>query len=68
MGLLLKRGLDVNSRDKLGNTVLHRAVKVFNSETVETLLEKRADVNAQNNMLETPIHVAISAGNTGKNF
>ena len=50
--LLVEAGADVNARDSLGNTPLH---KTYAKEIEEELLKLGANVNARNNDGETPI-------------
>ncbi|MFQ3621603.1 MAG: ankyrin repeat domain-containing protein [Spirochaetales bacterium] len=54
---LLSQGVEVNQRDLMGNTPLHKAVRY--PEMVKLLLDKGADINAQNLLGETPLHIAI---------
>ncbi len=51
--LLLQAGFDVNARNSIGETPLH---KVSGVENARILIESGADVNAQNIHGETPLH------------
>jgi len=55
--LLLEAGSDVNARDSLGMTPLHRAVLVGSADIVKLLLLNGADVNSRDNMGRTPLHM-----------
>ena len=44
-----------------GDTPLHRAVRIRNSELVELLLEKKAKINAVNKKNDTALHIAMRA-------
>lgn len=61
--LLVAHGADVNARDLMGLTPLHRAAVSDNDTVTETLLAHRADVNAKDNDGETPLHQAMERGN-----
>ena len=68
MKKLIKRG-DVNARDELGNTPLHKAIDDFfflsesSRRALEALVKAGADVNARNYLeWETPLHVAVFMG------
>lgn len=59
---LVKRGLDVNMRDRNGRTGLHWAAEKGNVESVEVLLESGADVNAADGDGMTPLAIACMDG------
>jgi len=63
--LLLDHGADVNSRDKRGNTPLHRSIMSKKSFIVPVLLAAGADPNAADIFGETPVHAAALRGQTG---
>ncbi len=56
---LLDRGADANATYKIGWTVLHEAVKIGHTDSVQLLLNQRADINAKDNFDETALGVAI---------
>ena len=58
--LFLDAGIDVNSKDRDGNTALHLAAANCDLSMVELLLEdsRRTDVNAKDDKLDTPLIVA----------
>ena len=51
-------GADVNARDGLGLTPLHRAAFRQRSTVVEVLLDAGADINARSNDRRTPLGLA----------
>jgi ankyrin repeat protein len=58
---LLERGVDVNARDRNGNTALMLAI-TYNYQdltSVNALLEKGADVNARDESGNTPLMLAV---------
>ncbi len=59
---VLESGVDVNSVDEDGNTVLHYAAYNDETEIAELLLSKGANVNAVNREKETPLHMASDEG------
>ena len=57
---MLELGLDVNTVNKKGNSLLHIVLEYYNGskKIIELLLKAGADVNAVNNKGETPLHIA----------
>jgi ankyrin repeat protein len=58
-----KFNMDIESRDKRGNTLLSLAVQVDMYNVSEFLLDQKADVNTQNEDLNTPLHYALMKKN-----
>ena len=59
---LLRKGADVNARNREGRTALMFAVINLHNATVQTLLQFGADVNAQAADGCTPLMLAASSG------
>jgi len=59
---LVSQGLDVNIKNRYGNTPLHNQVR-WSSGNVELFLELGADINARDNNNNTPLHSAAENGN-----
>lgn len=62
MAMLIDGGLDVNTTDSFGFTLLATAVKSGHANTVEYLLEKGADVNAKDKEGNSPLKWASHVG------
>ncbi len=62
--LLISRGVNVNSRTKMGTTPLHTAVLYARLEVAELLVDAGADINAQSASGATPLAIAEAARNT----
>lgn len=58
MKRILANGVDVNIKDKYGNTPLHFALEYGTYDSVLFLLENGADIEAKNNRGVTPIHLS----------
>ena len=58
--LVLAAGADINVRDELGNTPLHRAI--LDRGAAAYLLSKGAAIHATNKRGEQPLHVAVREG------
>lgn len=55
---LLKRGMDVNTADRSGSTLLMIAVRNNHLQLLETLLANRANVNRRNQVGDTALSLA----------
>lgn len=62
--LLLDRGINIDAKNKSGNTALHLASKSCNHELVMLLTKYGADVNCRNNLLSSSLHLVASQGYT----
>lgn len=60
---LLKRGMDVNTVDRAGNTLLIQAMRSDVPELIDYLLQRRARVNTRNRNGETALSIAAYTGN-----
>lgn len=60
----VQRGLDVNTVDRSGNTLLAQAIRLDMPELVDFLLKHRARVNLRNRYGETALSLAAFAGRT----
>jgi len=60
---LVKRGMDVNTVDRQGNTLLIRAVRGELAELFDYLLQRRARLNLRNRSGETALSIAAYTGN-----
>lgn len=56
---LLKNGVDVNKRDREGETAAHYAARWKSPDIFNLLLENGADLTIKNNKNETPIFLAM---------
>ena len=57
--LIIAQGVDVNSKDENGNTLLHFAVLKENYELLNLLIQNNADLNMKNKEGEAPLNLAI---------
>ncbi|MDR1274815.1 MAG: ankyrin repeat domain-containing protein [Candidatus Accumulibacter sp.] len=60
---LVRRGMDVNTVDRAGDTLLIQAVRQDMPELVDFLLESRARLNSRNRFGETALTIAAFNGN-----
>ena len=63
MKWLQQQGVDVDIRDKHGNTPMHRAALLHALEVLEWLHNQDADLEARNNLGNTPLHTAVHSNN-----
>lgn len=68
IGLLIRRGADVNASEPDGGTALHAATFLGHEEAVDVLLRNGANVNAANRRGETPLDGAILDEETTRYF
>lgn len=59
---LLRRGVDVNTTDRDGSSLLLIAARTGNLELTEFLLNNRASIRKPNRYGDTPLHLAVSQG------
>ena len=57
--VLVGAGADVNSRDRIGQSPLHRAALEGGPGVIAALVAAGADVNAQDDRGTTPLHLAV---------
>ena len=62
---LLERGVDIDSRDRYGQTALMLAAHAGHREVVETLIAHRANLNVTAKFGLSALMLAIVAGHTG---
>ncbi|KAK3580034.1 hypothetical protein CHS0354_037619 [Potamilus streckersoni] len=62
VGILIEKGVDINSTLKDGCTPLHRAAMRKTGDAIKILLEKGADLNAKTERNRKPIHEAFASG------
>ena len=61
--ILSYNNLNLNYKDKNGNSYLHLAVKNRNDKKIETLIKKGINLNMQNNSGNTALHLAYEINN-----
>ena len=59
---LIEKKVDINAKDKYGETPLHAAVKAGNTAKVWAMLAKGANIEAKNKDDWTPLHTAARLG------
>lgn len=62
---ILQRGMDVNTVDKSGNSLLMLAIEKGNADLVRFLVAHRAKVNVRNQYGDTPLMLASLKGGRG---
>jgi len=58
----LSAGTDVNSKNRMGWTLLHTAIRNRRTEIIQLLIEKGANINVRDNRGRTPLHFAVETG------
>jgi ankyrin repeat protein len=58
-GILLEQGLDANTKDASGHSLLHYAIEFQNLKGADLLLKYGADVNFRNPNFQTPVMMAV---------
>ncbi len=59
---LIKRGMDVNTVDRAGNTLLIQAMRRDVPELIDYLMQRRARINTRNRNGETALSIAAYTG------
>ncbi|KAH8147312.1 uncharacterized protein LAJ45_08790 [Morchella importuna] len=57
--LLADHGADLNSKDRSGQPVVHKAIKLGQYDLVKFLIERKVDLDAQDKYGNTAVHVAV---------
>ncbi|MHC4439981.1 MAG: ankyrin repeat domain-containing protein [Planctomycetota bacterium] len=55
-------GVDINSKNRMGWTLLHIAINKKHTEIAQLLIDKGADVNIKDNRARSPVHLAVQTG------
>ncbi len=58
----ISAGADVNSKNRMGWTLLQTAIRNKRTEIAQLLIDKGADVNAKDNRGRTTLHFAVESG------
>lgn len=61
--LLADHGAELNSKDKFGEPVVHKAIKLGHYNLVKFLIDRKVDLNARDRNGNTAVHVAVLEGN-----
>lgn len=67
--LLINMGANVNLKDKMGNTCLHRLINISFltlvpvTKEIELIISKVNDIDVKNNLGKTPLSLAVFTGN-----
>ena len=59
---VIRKGVDVQTRNSNGETALHQAARAGQIPTMAALLEHRADLRGQDRAGQEPLHVAVEEG------
>ena len=59
---LISEGADISSKNRMGWTLLHTAIRNKQTEIVTFLIEKGADIKAKDNRGRTTLHFAVESG------
>ncbi|MHC4660276.1 MAG: ankyrin repeat domain-containing protein [Planctomycetota bacterium] len=62
VSLLSDKGIDINSKNRLGSTPLHYAASNGHKDIVDFILSKGVDVNVKDYERDTPLHFAAVNG------
>jgi ankyrin repeat protein len=62
ISLLKERGATLDSRDRIGRTVLHHTYNAFHSDRMASLIRTGANLNVQDDIGWTPLHYFCYAG------
>jgi hypothetical protein len=58
----ISEGADLNSKNRMGWTLLQTAIRNKRMDIAQLLIDKGADVNAKDNRGRTPLHFAVESG------
>ncbi|MBU1109115.1 MAG: ankyrin repeat domain-containing protein [Candidatus Riflebacteria bacterium] len=63
LAVFLSFGGNPNAIMPNGDSLLHYSIKHQNTDSIATLLKKKADINIKNRQGETPLHLAVKGNN-----
>ncbi|MFH1643948.1 MAG: ankyrin repeat domain-containing protein [bacterium] len=61
--LLISQNINIDAKNYLGNTPLHKAAKYGNFEVVQILVQNKAKINELSYTDRTPLHLSIETNN-----